>query len=643
MVEQQSVHVAAQQGRLDLQEELENEKYGNEPCSWSGSMGPELTLGDFVNKPSRRNPIQTSVRLKSTKDKRSFKGKCYYSPQGKQAVLRDPLDFAEQSVWIEPVPEPVSSVVVYLPEEDEDGVHYTTDGWVRLAASSSPQRVGLVHDSLGIMLVLRALDRSQYRLHLVNLKLEAEEEEEERAGLLLDPFHVLTSLAAICRQAEQLFPANRRTRLTTKKTADYSVLSLSETIQLIVDGGEEPSKDTVDDYDGQDEADWLLVDTLCGICFSENQEAGKLTSLQGCGHSYCEACWSLYLAMRRGQVEEEGEAMTTAPLTCPAFGCSSRLDLTTLASLVPPSQLRAYLKAAIAGQLATDPNLARCPRPGCGRIVRHRKAATRMRRRSVECLCGLQWCADCWQAGHYPAACRDYLDYMAYNRKMVDYAQLESRVQVRPCPGCGTRWEKWFGCNHITCPRCPTSFCWGCGETGHPSGNACGKMVTELETVVVLPEPTESFSKKMISAMKLELELKEAYLRAGGTKIRASSAGRLIRRFLAADRRWFFQQCDLISADSDILFCQESRIEEVTQSVTAGVTAVTRGAHVVLMSILATRGAVGETKRLVVAFRTILDILDLLNNVRLTPTNWKTILVQIGQKSGRIARLLHLH
>ena len=76
---------------------------------------------------------------------------------------------------------------------------------------------------------------------------------------------------------------------------------------------------------------------------------------------------------------------------------------------------------------------------------------------------------------------------------------------------------------------------------------------------------------------------------------------------------------------------------------TAGVTAVTRGAHVVLMSILATRGAVGETKRLVVAFRTILDILDLLNNVRLTPTNWKTILVQIGQKSGRIARLLHLH
>ena len=168
-------------------------------------------------------------------------------------------------------------------------------------------------------------------------------------------------------------------------------------------------------------------------------------------------------------------------------------------------------------------------------------------------------------------------------------------------------------------------------------------MVTELETVVVLPEPTESFSKKMISAMKLELELKEAYLRAGGTKIRASSARRLIRRFLAADRRWFFQQCDLISADSDILFCQESRVEEVTQSVTAGVTAVTRGAHVVLMSILATRGAVGETKRLVVAFRTILDILDLLNNVRLTPTNWKTILVQIGQKSGRIARLLHLH
>ena len=40
---------------------------------------------------------------------------------------------------------------------------------------------------------------------------------------------------------------------------------------------------------------------------------------------------------------------------------------------------------------------------------------------------------------------------------------LEQRT--RACAGCGVRVEKSHGCNHMTCGRCGSHFCYRCGDS----------------------------------------------------------------------------------------------------------------------------------------------------------------------------------
>ncbi|WWC66318.1 uncharacterized protein I206_100219 [Kwoniella pini CBS 10737] len=44
---------------------------------------------------------------------------------------------------------------------------------------------------------------------------------------------------------------------------------------------------------------------------------------------------------------------------------------------------------------------------------------------------------------------------------------LESKT--RPCSGCGVRVEKSHGCNHMTCGRCNSHFCYRCGDPIKPT------------------------------------------------------------------------------------------------------------------------------------------------------------------------------
>merc|ERR1712130_176614 len=41
-----------------------------------------------------------------------------------------------------------------------------------------------------------------------------------------------------------------------------------------------------------------------------------------------------------------------------------------------------------------------------------------------------------------------------------------SKFGLKECPGVGCRYptEKSGGCNHMTCPKCQSDWCWACGK-----------------------------------------------------------------------------------------------------------------------------------------------------------------------------------
>jgi hypothetical protein len=607
-----------------------------------GPPRTSFTLADFLQKQAIRScqpTLPPPAKMNRTRN-RNFKGKCVYSPQSDvQSQLEEP------AIYIESVSELPAAVLVRLP--DWDGSSPPPAGWVSLVPRSTPPRLALVQDQLGILVLLHHLHNDgddlralrgpeEYMLRIINFKPDKAGNSDMR--LHQEQFDDLTSLEAVCQQAEALCRSNRRLNSTRSETAAYTFLSLSDSLRLVMDGSE--------DQQHQLAQDWQLELGICGICFSEYHPFYRLTAMRECGHSYCDSCWALYLSMRLNTAEEEG---TTVLLTCPS--CDIRLDLATVAWFVPATRLLTYFTAAMAARLARDPDLTACPKLNCSRLIRLRKVPIPSSPRTggsrrVECLCGLSWCVDCRQAAHDPATCRDHLEYLAYTRKIAENAKLETEVYVRTCPSCGTRWEKQYGCNHLVCGHCATSFCWGCGESGHETtGVYCSKMKQKLETVSLVPEPTEFFSAARIRAFKLVNELKDLQQQRVGPHLQVNwmAVHTLIRRFLAADRRQNFQRIMKTAiGDEGELAGGDSQLEAVQRVVQRALATATRGGQLAVMSILSTGGSAGRTGRAVLAFQMGMDILCELRSARLRADNWAAVLQHIDRKTDNVVKALGL-
>jgi E3 ubiquitin-protein ligase RNF14 len=110
--------------------------------------------------------------------------------------------------------------------------------------------------------------------------------------------------------------------------------------------------------------------------------------------------------------------------------------------------------------------------------------------------CNFSFCLYCsatWHGPHTPCAfpqtsalVLEYLSYPEGSRQRADMearrgkTNLERMVakwqedeankkwlenSTRACAGCGVRVEKSHGCNHMTCGRCGTHFCYRCGKS----------------------------------------------------------------------------------------------------------------------------------------------------------------------------------
>lgn len=229
----------------------------------------------------------------------------------------------------------------------------------------------------------------------------------------------------------------------------------------------------------------LLSDSVCGICFT----GSDLSCLQSCGHTFCSQCWRFYTAT---QIRTGSTSMT-----CPAYLCGSHLDLATVAWHAGAEMFQQFKLFQVNAAVEQDSRYHWCPNPRCQRIVMIQKTGVH----TVDCLCGTSWCVSCKESSHWPASCQDFLDYRSFNKEIEKYNLLENTVEGRPCPKCGIIWEKIYGCNHMSCGYCGTHFCWGCGGE-HSSSSYCGGMRVPLESIRILPLPTEKFSLARIESFQ---------------------------------------------------------------------------------------------------------------------------------------------
>ena len=185
-----------------------------------------------------------------------------------------------------------------------------------------------------------------------------------------------------------------------------------------------------------------------------------------CATPVCSSCLSTYIitSIRDGK----------SKIPCPT--CTNEIDSTTvLYNRELPMNIRERYQEILAQDLSEKQHthLKLCPH--CNFItildkndplIREKKSR-RVTQAWMNCeQCHKEWCWPCYAPSHPNESCRDFkrnhtqLDVWARSRT----ARNTQQRNARRCPKCGIYIEKIDGCDHMSCTKCNSKFCYRCGS-----------------------------------------------------------------------------------------------------------------------------------------------------------------------------------
>ena len=183
---------------------------------------------------------------------------------------------------------------------------------------------------------------------------------------------------------------------------------------------------------------------LCPICYDEYSQESEVFHLL-CGHATCRDCFNNYIKNKIliAQVKN---------FKCPQEACKFQIPESEIVRFLKPNPdlFQKYKKFKNAQEIAANPNLKWCIRPGCENVVQITDPSNPF----IKCSCGQEFCFKCNNPWHPSMRCEDFIDKI--------YKSYIKSAEVKFCPKCRSLIEKNDGCNHMTCIQCNYQFCWIC-------------------------------------------------------------------------------------------------------------------------------------------------------------------------------------
>ncbi|KAI9057191.1 RWD-domain-containing protein [Trametes sanguinea] len=230
----------------------------------------------------------------------------------------------------------------------------------------------------------------------------------------------------------------------------------------------------------------------CQVCLTSIK--GARCVMLSCSHVFCRSCLEDFwkLCIREGDVGRVG---------CPDPACVKEHREATeeeVRRVVTEEELLRWKWLRMKRALEKDPTLVHCPMGLCQTPIprpENVEEGSPWERLRTCPECGYSFCAHCKRTWHGPvshcpisATKTLLLEYIAmpegsverkrmemrYGRaalkKLVDEYEQErafyewlERSTGTSCPTCNLRVEKSAGCNHMTCIKCGTHYCYRCG------------------------------------------------------------------------------------------------------------------------------------------------------------------------------------
>ena len=183
------------------------------------------------------------------------------------------------------------------------------------------------------------------------------------------------------------------------------------------------------------------IKNTCEVCFGETLEPFELQSCQD--HQICRNCVIIYLET----LILEGKVVS---IKCPYLDCPSAFTDDDVKGFVDDTIFKKLIRFKTNIEINRDSKAKFCTMPDCEGIVRKENDGNMQ----VCDTCQSCICFKCGRLWHPKKKCEKIDD--------KEYERWALGKEVKMCPGCDYKIEKYDGCNYMKCVKCEYQFCWLC-------------------------------------------------------------------------------------------------------------------------------------------------------------------------------------
>ncbi|XP_078584924.1 E3 ubiquitin-protein ligase RNF19A-like [Branchiostoma floridae x Branchiostoma japonicum] len=193
--------------------------------------------------------------------------------------------------------------------------------------------------------------------------------------------------------------------------------------------------------------------TECGVCL----ETQALHRRPCCNFPVCDACLKQYFTTQVLQA--------IVKLYCCSSECQSTVSREEITFRLDDDARLKFQRYLV--EANREPHVKTCPRCSEPMTVDKRLVSKKdwpPEEAMVKCKeCSMVWCFPCHAPWHEGVNCRLY---QKGDKLLKVWAKEECQGQVnaQKCPKCKIYIQRTSGCDHMTCTRCKTEFCYRCGD-----------------------------------------------------------------------------------------------------------------------------------------------------------------------------------
>jgi len=186
---------------------------------------------------------------------------------------------------------------------------------------------------------------------------------------------------------------------------------------------------------------------FCSICL-ESVNKNRTSTHRQCNAVFCNSCLGAYVRLQ----------ITQGKWKLECANCNSLLPEHVIQRFLQDYPLLQEHFTRLMADAHTDPFVKTCP--NCCALNRVKKERTKQ---TMCPECHFEWCFGCHAPWHKGMSCKDFKRgsklFKAWTKDTTEGAK-----NARRCPKCKVFIQRLEGCDHMSCPRCRTQFCYLCGE-----------------------------------------------------------------------------------------------------------------------------------------------------------------------------------